>query len=210
MEIDSEFIKEVKELKPRRVLNIACGMLLKPDFLKDVRADFYGIDIDKRAINRKVKFCNIDKQKVPFPDNYFDLIICVYSVEHFATRKVFSEARRLLKRNGKFIFVTTNAANPLFAFERKMKLRKYYYRRVVGFEELYPAFYRTNTSGEIEKVLQRNGFKISKMVFFDSVKGYFRFLKGLPKIVGEVEKIIYPVLPELRPTIYVSATKIKL
>lgn len=208
MEIDREFSREVKELKPKKVLNIACGVHLKPDFLKDVRADFFGIDIDKRAVSRKVKYCDIDKQKIPYPNNHFDLVICIYSIEHFKTRRIFSEVRRVLKKSGKFVFVTTNAANPVFSLEKILRLRKYYYKYVVGFEQLYPAFYRTNTPNEIEEVLKRNGFEMNKILFFDSVKGYFKFIK-ISQIVGKIEKIVYPILPSLKPTIYVSATKVK-
>jgi ubiquinone/menaquinone biosynthesis C-methylase UbiE len=205
---ESEFRKEVGELKPKRILNIACGVNLKPDFLKNIKADFYGTDIDKKVINGKVKFSDIDKQPVPYSNNFFDLVISIYSIEHFKTRKVFSEVRRVLKKNGKFIFITTNLTNPVFALAKFFKIRKYYYRYNVGWEELYPAYYSTNTPSKIVKVLKKNGFEVNQIMFYQQIKGYFKFLK-ISQIVGILEKIIYVFYPEARPTMYVVATKIK-
>jgi len=207
--VESEFRKEVEELKPKRILNIACGVNLKPAFLKDIKADFYGTDVDKRVISGKVKFSDIDKQPIPYQSNYFDLVICIYSIEHFKTRKIFSEAHRLLKKNGKFILLTTNFANPLFIFTKFFKIRKYYYRYQVGWEELYPAYYNTNTPSEVVKVLKKNGFEVNQILFYHQIKGYFRFLKKFSEIIGILEKAFYFFFPETKPTMYVVATKIK-
>lgn len=207
--IEGQFRKDVEELRPKKILNIACGLFLKPTFLKGIKADFYGTDIDKRAISSKIKYSDIDKHPVPYPSNFFDLVMSIYSIEHFKTRKVFSEARRLLKKDGKFIFVTTNSANPVIALAHFFKVRKYYYRYQVGFEELYPAYYNTNTPSEIAEVLEKNGFKVNKIIFYDQVKGYFKFLGGLSQVVGILEKILYVFFPEMHPTMYVVATKIK-
>ena len=205
---EAEFRGEVAKLRPKRILNIACGVNLKPAFLKNIDAEFCGTDIDRRVIGKRVKFCDIDRQRVPYPDNHFDLVISIYTIEHFRTRKFFSEARRLVKKDGRLIFITTNLSNPLFFLANLLKIRKYYYRYRVGFEELYPAPYRTNTPQEISKVLEKNGFRLDKMIFYDQVKGYFSFLGPLSGIVGFFEKKLYYVFPSLQPTIYVSATKI--
>lgn len=207
--LESEFRKEVARLKPKKILNIACGVNLKPAFLKDAKAEFFGTDIDKKVINGKVKFSDIDKQPVPYQNNFFDLVVTVYSIEHFKTRKVFSEARRVLKKNGKFIFITTNFANPLFLLTKFFRIRKYYYRYQVGFEELYPAYYNTNTPWKVAKALTKNGFEINEILFSDRIKGYFRFLKQFSELIGILENFFYFLFPEAQPTMYVVATKIK-
>jgi ubiquinone/menaquinone biosynthesis C-methylase UbiE len=206
---ESEFRKEVARLKPKKILNIACGVNLKPSFLKDVKAEFFGTDIDKKVISGKVKFSDIDKEPIPYPDSSFDLVMTVYSIEHFKTRKVFSEAHRVLKKNGKFIFITTNFANPLFLLTKFFKIRKYYYRYEVGFEELYPAYYNTNTPWEVAKALKKNGFEINEVLFFDRIKGYFKILKTFSELIGILENFFYVLFPEAQPTMYVVATKIK-
>ncbi len=206
---EGEFRKEVVKSKPKKILNIACGVNLKPAFLKGIKADFYGTDIDRKVIGGKVKFSDIDKEPLPYPSNSFDLVMSVYTIEHLKTRKVFSEARRVLKKEGKFIFITTNFANPLFMLTKFFGIRKYYYRYEVGFEELYPAYYNTNTPREVVKALGKNGFEVNEILFYDRIKGYFRFLKQFSELIGILENIFYIMFPEAQPTMYVVATKIK-
>ncbi|MEM3829693.1 MAG: class I SAM-dependent methyltransferase, partial [Conexivisphaerales archaeon] len=89
---------ELKDLKVReivkklggdkcKILDVGCGdgSLLKP-FCKDYEC--YGVDISeaklKLARSRGIRtFCvNLEVDKLPFPNEYFDLVVCSETIEH--------------------------------------------------------------------------------------------------------------------------------
>lgn len=76
-----------------------------------------GIDYSKSAIETaKKKFGNylnileMDASKLDFPDSYFDKVISIDLIEHIypdKLKKVFSEVKRVTRKNGKFIVETS-------------------------------------------------------------------------------------------------------
>lgn len=84
----------------KRILNAGCG------------DDTYGTDfIDLYPSRPEVIRCDIDKQKFPFKNGIFDEIYAKNVLEHLTNiSHFFNEARRLLKRNGKLVIITDNAA----------------------------------------------------------------------------------------------------
>lgn len=208
IEIVNNFKKEVKNLKPKKIMNIACGVNLKPDFLKEVNANFYGIDIDDHVIGDRVKRCDVDRDLIPFNDGFFDLAICIYGLEHFKTEKVFGEVSRILRKNGKFIIITTNSSNPSFVIAKFLGLRKYYLQsRGVG--EEYSAYYKLSPMSLIRN-LKRTSFEIEDIRGFSYISDYVGlFFKKFSKIVKTIENILYYFFPMAKPTLYISATKVR-
>jgi len=55
--------------------------------------------------NRPVEWRQADAMKLPFPDGVFDAVVCQFGVMFFPEKpKAFSEARRMLRSGGVFIF----------------------------------------------------------------------------------------------------------
>lgn len=83
----------------KKILNVGCGI------------DDYGTHfVDLLPQRKDVIQCDIDTQKLPFPDNYFDEVYSKNLFEHltnlgFATK----EMHRVLKKGGKLILITDNA-----------------------------------------------------------------------------------------------------
>ncbi|MEM4325817.1 MAG: class I SAM-dependent methyltransferase [Candidatus Pacearchaeota archaeon] len=101
------------------VLDIACGTgygsayLLKKGRAKKV----YGGDISPEAINyakkkyrnKKLFFKVMDATKMPFKNNFFDVIISFETIEHISEYTEFlCECKRVLKKNGRIIISTPN------------------------------------------------------------------------------------------------------
>lgn len=77
----------------------------------------YGIELDKEkadiARNKKINVKISDlNSKLPFPDNFFDVIVANHVIEHLSDPASFvSELKRLLKKDGYAIIATPNLAS---------------------------------------------------------------------------------------------------
>ncbi|MCS7123367.1 MAG: class I SAM-dependent methyltransferase [Candidatus Aenigmarchaeota archaeon] len=195
----------LKKIKPKRVLSIACGKELESSYLKINGIEFWGIDKDLSVISNNVKFCDVDKQKFPFPDSFFDAAICIFGIEHFNNpKKVFKEVRRVLKNEGKFIFVTTNTNNLIFSLfwlQKIINIRKIWLRLRKS-REKFKVYYKANNILKIVKLCKQNKFRIKKIIVFGQICGYISTHPNLIKIMSSFEEKIYKFIYQLRPTIY--------
>jgi SAM-dependent methyltransferase len=101
------FIKPlIKEGQTLKVLDIGCctGNALKM-FNKRGNLDLYGIDLrDERSEGFVFKACDLEREKIPFDDNTFDVVYSKSVLEHVKNTDNFvSESLRVLKPGGKFI-----------------------------------------------------------------------------------------------------------
>jgi len=97
-------LKLILKGKFKRVLDVGCGVGQGVAMMRNKGIDAYGIDISEK-IDRYWKEGNIDKfcqvacaDKIPFPDNHFDLIVCTEVMEHVpenAVRDVLKEIQRV-------------------------------------------------------------------------------------------------------------------
>jgi SAM-dependent methyltransferase len=106
-------------------------------------------------------------ERLPFVDESFDLIVCVWVLEHLREPKAtFAEVRRVLRRGGHFVFVTPNLRNPLTLMNRLGKALPGLQRRVVprmyGRQEAdtFPVQYRANTVAAINGLSRDAGLAV--------------------------------------------------
>lgn len=126
----SDFLKNfgLKKLKDyagqaSRILDCACGDGVDIEMIWHPKAQFWGIDISKTAINlAKKRFKSNDNvhfkigniEKIDFPDESFDLVYIAYALEHlFNPEKVIREMIRVAKKNGCLILISPNYGSPL-------------------------------------------------------------------------------------------------
>ena len=106
--INKRFFSDSKTKKPK-ILDIGCctGKALKC-FAQSQDLDLYGIDMrDEKVEGITFKECNLEKESIPFEDDYFDFIYSKSVLEHvFNTDNFISEALRVLKPGGKFVALT--------------------------------------------------------------------------------------------------------
>src|SRR5258707_894015 len=72
-------------------------------------------------------------EHLPFAGESFDLIVCIWVLEHLRDPEgVLREVRRVLRPGGHFVFLTPNLRNPLLAFNRLGRLLPQLQRRLVS------------------------------------------------------------------------------
>lgn len=94
--------------KGMKLLEPGCG---RGEFLnnfKELGLDVEGIDISVESQNfdnnLKIKLCDIEKEKLPFDDNSFDVVFSKSFIEHlYYPEKYLEEAYRILKPEGLLI-----------------------------------------------------------------------------------------------------------
>lgn len=115
---------KILDFKPgQKVLDIGCYSGL---FSAIVMEKFPGIDLsaveidDKRismAITRGIKVfkADMEKENLPFADNYFDAVLFLETIEHLANPlKILAEIKRVIKPGGEVVISTPNSVG-LFA-----------------------------------------------------------------------------------------------
>jgi len=111
----AETAARVAKLKPTRLLETACGtgivtyaMAGASPGTQIVATDFSQPMLDFAAAKRpeaKIEWKVADAQALPSPDASFDMLVCQFGVMFFPDKaKAYSEARRVLKPGGQFLF----------------------------------------------------------------------------------------------------------
>jgi SAM-dependent methyltransferase len=106
-------------------------------------------------------------EHLPFAEGAFDLIVCLWVLEHLEEPEaVFKEVRRVLAPGGHFVFLTPNLRNPLLLMNRLAKALPQLQRRIVprlyGRQEVdtFPVRYRANTEAAIRAQATRSGLEV--------------------------------------------------
>jgi ubiquinone/menaquinone biosynthesis C-methylase UbiE len=129
--------------KKMKVLDLGCGNGYFSRMIASSGASVIGLDVAEplikkaRADIRGVEFIVADAANIPEQvDNKFDAIVCVLALQNMEhLDKVFKECARLLKKEGRFIFVLNH---PAFRIPKKSSWgwdeeRKVQYRRLDGY-----------------------------------------------------------------------------
>jgi|Deesub1362B_J571_1020462.scaffolds.fasta_scaffold00891_7 ubiquinone/menaquinone biosynthesis C-methylase UbiE len=105
-------------VKNKIVLDVACGAGYGSHFLAIKGAKkVYGVDIDENAlkiaktyyVHPNVEYIKGDVLKLPFPNNFFDIVVSFETIEHISdTEKYITEIKRVLKPRSIFICSTPN------------------------------------------------------------------------------------------------------
>lgn len=161
-----------------RVLDI--GFAANPNpFLQGA----YGIDIalpDETPDNyAQTLLCNLNVDKIPFEDEYFENVIAGDVIEHVENpSQLLREINRVLKDNGRLI-ISTPQANDWF-----VTLHNWFLRRWVNDPD--PGEHLHNwTFLDMTRLLKKNGFLVEK------IEGYYM---NFPKINFKIRVKKFPML----------------
>jgi len=127
--------------------------------------DCYGVDISETlltiAIKRGIKTHHIDleKEKLPFLSNFFDIVVCSEVIEHIInTDNLLTELNRVLKNKGYMILTFPNINQPI----------SWIIQILFDLPPMYSARYKSPhvkdyTLKIVKKILSDFGFKIENV-----------------------------------------------
>ncbi len=128
--------------KSDHILDFGCGEGTRLNWVSKNSKGSLGLDISQKGLELarkkypKLSFKKADLEKVPLPDEGFDLVYSAYVLEHLTyPEKVLKEAIRLLKPNGYLLLIAPNygapnRCSPPFIGSRQKKLIKSFIRDI--------------------------------------------------------------------------------
>ena len=174
------------DLMKRKILNVGCG------------PETYGTDfVDFYPSNPEVIKCDVDKERLPYPNNSFDEVYSRNLLEHTSNPvHVLQEMKRVLKKGGKLIIITDNASFILYhipVFEHifsQHNKNKYRYGKK---DKHYFLFTPLHLRNLLQKV---GGFKICINYYYRIINTGFNFIQPFMRIVKGtfLERLSYPFL----------------
>jgi len=151
-----------------RVIDVGCGIGfvsgLYPNF------DIVGIDISDGMLERNPhKWIKASAEKIPFPDNSFDFVVCRSLLHHLEDPSVgMKEMARVLKPGGRWVCWETN-----------FSILNDGIRRLSRLTPRFSHWHKNFSSKELKKTVRDSGLKISKSKYI----GYLAYpLAGFPDI----------------------------
>ena len=157
-----------------KVLDLGCGRGGVVElFWKDVKLAV-GIDPDVPSLTEHrahgMPVIRGRGEHLPFAGESFDLIVCLWVLEHLRNPEVVLRGvHRVLRPGGHFLFLTPNLRNPLLALNRLGRALPQLQRRLVPRlygrveADTFPVQYRANTTGTIRTLAQRSGLTVAEL-----------------------------------------------
>lgn len=191
----------LRNIRKKKILDLGCGSGIYAKILKRRGAVVYGIDISPKMIElakknvKGVDFRVGTVYKLPYDSETFDIVLASLVVHYFANlNKAFKEIRRVLKKNGIFIFSSDNPVLHI-AHRLKGKPRKY---RIFGnyfkegkLYEYWPRFgvhmpYQHFTFQTWIKTIVKNRFVIEDYIDTKTVKKAEKIDKSVYNFTSKV------------------------
>jgi SAM-dependent methyltransferase len=180
-----------------RVLDAGCGHYL--EFSRELSGDVQvvGIDLEERLDTRNERSpfaLRGDLERMPFPTDYFDVVISRNVVEHLRDPlRVFAEFHRVLKPGGKVIISTPNKWDYISIIASVTPYR--WHRALVSKifqvseDDVFPTLYRANTLSALPKTLNAAGFGETELHAVSHYPAYLMFSPVLFRLGVLYEKL---------------------
>lgn len=121
----SKVIKLLSNYKNSKILDFGCGegwLINEIGKRIDNSNHFFGVDVSsvgiQKCISKKIdnsQFIKYDGNKIPFQDNYFDVVLSSFVFEHLSNPELaFNEIGRVVKSGGCIIIMCPNFGSPFF------------------------------------------------------------------------------------------------
>lgn len=182
----------IKKAKPTRSLEIGCAKGFLVDELRHYGVQAFGVDVSEYALSSApeslrsyLRQVNVSYESLPFPDDYFDLIICLETLEHLVEPDhAIKEMARVLAPKGTAFFSTPSPDQPE---EREDKT----HCNIRSFEQWLDSFKRCGMIAKIIPVwkMERSKGRLGKFPFRTIIRSLFYPIKTF--FLGEENKPLY-------------------
>jgi ubiquinone/menaquinone biosynthesis C-methylase UbiE len=208
----------------KRVLDVGAGNSLLLSLIVELGHECYALDVDDLPNlhpeiyrNSRIQFsqCHVEVDSLPFPDNFFDAVICCQVLEHFtySPLKAMKEMYRVLKVGG---LVEVDVPNAV-CFRNRIRIlrgkhitwdykKHYLYAEPVIYKGLCFSPDRHNrefTKSELKLLLEESGFKNVEVYFLKSR----RYREGIERIKS-IGSVLKDLIPSIRKTLIAFGEKI--
>lgn len=126
-------LQKLGDLKDKRILDLGCGAGESSVYFAIKGGDVFAVDISTEMLKKtkelserygvKVKLFNMEAEKLKFENNYFDFVFGNNVLHHCDIKLSIKEIYRVLKNNGKAIFIEPLGYNPIINIYRKISRR---------------------------------------------------------------------------------------
>jgi 2-polyprenyl-3-methyl-5-hydroxy-6-metoxy-1,4-benzoquinol methylase len=201
-----------------RVLDVGCFPYHLGRAMEMMGYEVWGISSAHEPVKQKnIRTCNIESDRFPFNDNFFDLIVCTEVLEHLPQSPLhaLNEMRRVTKPGGKLLITTPNIARSinraklLFGKSVTYPLHQLLENDGEG-SNLYHRHNREYTLNEVTTIVQHAHFSVDTAEQFVSYTPNRRRVIPDPlwlKAGKTVNYILMMMVSGLRDTLLVVARK---
>jgi ubiquinone/menaquinone biosynthesis C-methylase UbiE len=127
LKIIKENLDLTEHLKNPTILDIGCGPCWSTEFFDNV----IGIDSAEQLLDGNKDVLKASAEQLPFPDNCFDIILCVTAIHHFELSKAIPEMKRVAKRNAQFVITVLKKSAKAKFITTKLK-RNFTVKKIIG------------------------------------------------------------------------------
>jgi len=206
-----KILKILSNYKIKRFLDIGCGdIFLSKNIITTCNIEtYYGVDISENGVSEanllgiKAKKLDINVEKLPYQDNYFDFILAGEIIEHLFDPDIFlSEVYRVLQKDGYFILTTPNLAS--------------WHNRIALMLGYQPHYSEVSIKYNIGKLFPTNKTDVSghlRVFTLRALKGLLKLYQfQIVKVIGHgtgisIDKIISNYMPNLSTGLIVLCKK---
>ncbi|NJE12847.1 class I SAM-dependent methyltransferase [Thermococcus sp. LS2] len=173
-----KFIEALNK-KPLTILDVGCATGYFGAKLKEMGHKVYGVEISEKAGLEAKKLLDdviigdIEEIDLPYPERYFDVIICADVLEHlFNPKDVIIKLKRYLKHDGYLIASIPNVANWKIRFD--LLKGKFEYSEVGPLDFGHIRFFTYYTA---KRMFEEAGYKIEMVDFNINIADFPRVLR---------------------------------
>jgi len=156
-----------------RLLDIGCGRGGLVEQLHHPLEQTVGVDPDWLSLHEH----RLDLPRaaalghhLPLAANQFDVAVASWVLEHLPDPAAdFREIGRVLRPEGRLVFITPNKRHPLIELNRGLAKFRFVQERVVsGFygraaADTFPAYYRANTAVDLQRLCAQAGLTLTRL-----------------------------------------------
>ncbi|WKZ32631.1 MAG: class I SAM-dependent methyltransferase [Thermodesulfobacteriota bacterium] len=192
--------------RDQRILELGSMPFITTIALRRLGYDVRGVDIHPERFRKTIEgsgitvdACDIERNALPYEDRSFDSVIFFEIFEHLRINPVFtlSEAYRVLKPGGSFLFTTPNLKSLTGMYDLLVRDRTGAdpFKEYAKLEEIgHMGHVRLYTAAEVASLLESVGFKVNGVFF----RGRYN---------SKMMRLLTGFVPSLKPMIMVSASR---